>query len=71
MRNGVPPASTSIGSDPQEITLIQDREYRRLGCTIDFDAACRKYNTFRYDPGGQAIGVYALVYYLTCISLCS
>lgn len=50
MRNSVPPTSNSHGSNHTvDISLIQDPEYRRLGCTIDFDSAFAKFNKFRWE----------------------
>lgn len=47
MRNGSPPADRA--SHPVDICLIQDPLYKRLGCTVDFDAAFAAFNTFRQD----------------------
>lgn len=47
MQNSTPPTADTKEASPSEITLLQDPEYRRLGCTIDFDVAYAKYNVFR------------------------
>lgn len=47
MQNSPPPTADTKAATPTEVTLLQDPEYRRLGCTIDFDAAYAKYNVFR------------------------
>ncbi len=47
MQNSPPPTANTKQASPTEITLLQDPEYRRVGCTIDFDAAFGKYNVFR------------------------
>lgn len=47
MQNSLPPTADTKEASPTEITLLQDPEYRRLGCTIDFDVAYAKYNVFR------------------------
>ncbi|XP_037040350.1 glycogen debranching enzyme isoform X3 [Bradysia coprophila] len=49
MQNSSPPTAHTRQASPTEITLLQDPEYRRLGCTIDFDAAYAKYNVFSPD----------------------
>lgn len=47
IRNGSPPAVNSQGGKASDIVLVQDPLYRRLGCTIDFDAAYATFNVFR------------------------
>lgn len=47
MQNSPPPTADTKEASPTEITMIQDLEYRRLGCTVDFDAAYAKFNVFR------------------------
>lgn len=48
LRNHTPTKETTK-SCAIELTLLQDPDYRRLGCSIDFDAAIVKYNAFRSD----------------------
>lgn len=48
LRNRTPTKETAKSS-LIDLTLLQDSEYRRLGCTIDFDAAIVKYNVYRSD----------------------
>lgn len=44
------PSQRRDGNDnPSEIYIVQDPEYRRLGSTIDYDAAQLRFNTFRPD----------------------
>lgn len=47
MQNSPPPSADTKQTSSTEIVIIQDEEYRRLGCTIDFDAAYAKFNVFR------------------------
>lgn len=48
IRTGQPPtASTTV--QHEEVKLIQDLEYKRLGTQIDFDLALATYNVFRSD----------------------
>lgn len=44
------PSQRRDGHDnPDDIVIVQDAEYRRFGCTIDYEAAVRRFNTFRPD----------------------
>lgn len=47
MKNSPPPTADTKEASPTELMLFQDPQYRRLGCTIDFDAAYAKYNVFQ------------------------
>lgn len=44
-----PPPTANAPVQYEELALIQDLEYKRLGTTIDFDLAWAKYNVFRSD----------------------
>ncbi|XP_031629828.1 glycogen debranching enzyme [Contarinia nasturtii] len=48
IRTGKPPTASNAVHE-EELVLIQDLEYKRLGTTIDFDYALAKYNVFRSD----------------------
>lgn len=48
MRTGKAPTNVNA-VEHGELALIQDRDYKRLGTTIDFNFALAKYNVFRSD----------------------
>lgn len=47
IRKGKEPSASNSPVQTNELELIQDPEYRRLGTTVDFELALTKYNIYR------------------------
>lgn len=43
-----PPRTAKPGDVTEELDLIQDQEFKRLGCTIDMELALKIYNVYRF-----------------------
>lgn len=47
IRLGKEPSASNSPVQLNELTLIQDPAYKRLGTTVDFELALAKYNVYR------------------------
>lgn len=48
LARGSDPSPVKVPASSEEIKLIKDEQFRRLGATVDMELALRIYNTYRY-----------------------
>ena len=46
-RNRLPPSATAV-QEGGELSIIPDKQYRRLKASVDLELALRLYNVYRY-----------------------